>query len=347
MVQQVPWPDIPRLKTDFQGEVLQPARWPHAADLRNNPVAVIGSAASAVQLIPEVARVAKQLHVFQRTANWVLPKDDAPYPAETLAQMSADPSIGATLREQYFAFFELLLTFDKPEVAEPLVKQSMANIDAVKDPATREKLKPLLPLGSQRPLLSNAYYPTFNRPNVELVCDGIESFSATSIRSCDGKERPIDVAVLATGYAANKFLSVIEVAGRQGLHLSDAWREGPQAYLGITTAGFPNLFMLYGPNTNNGSILYMIESQVDYVVAKLIHMRSGGLRAIDVRRDVMDSYNATVQEEIRAVEAWRTVGSKYYRASSGRVVTQWPCTMAEYRRRTIQPDADAHELIAG
>ena len=132
---------------------------------------------------------------------------------------------------------------------------------------------------------------------------------------------------------------------RSGVSLKDAWRDGPQAYLGITTGGFPNLFMFYGPNTNNGSILYMLESQADYISRKVDEMGTNGIRSMDVRQDVMDDYNAAIQRDINAVEVWRVVGSKYYRSASGRVVTQWPHSMTTYRERTSVPDLEAFQTL--
>ena len=344
MFNEIQWPDIVGLK-DFAGQVLHTAQWPESVDLRGKTIAVIGSAASAVQLIPEVAKEVKQLYLYQRTANWVLPKEDTPYTAEQIEQMRSDPSIGRKICDEQFAFYELLMTFDKPDLMPGIEQMGRDNLARVADPETRAKLKPQLPLGSQRPLFSNDFYPVFNRPNVALVTDSIECLTAAGVRTKDGVERKVDTVILATGYAANKFLSVIDVSGRNGLHLKDAWSDGPQAYLGITTAGFPNLFMFYGPNTNNGSILYMLECQADYILGKVEDLRTNGIASIDVRQDVMDTYNVAMQRDINAIEAWRVLGSKYYRSASGRVVTQWPHTMTTYKIRTSVPDMEAFQTF--
>jgi hypothetical protein len=147
--------------------------------------------------------------------------------------------------------------------------------------------------------------------------------------------------VVATGYEANRFLSVIDVVGRDGSLLGEEWEDGPQAYLGVTVAGFPNLFMLYGPNTNTGSILYMLELQSDYIVGKLRHMRDHEISSLEVRRDVQDAYNEELQDNIAKVKPWQTVGSRYYRVPSGRLVTQWPLNMSAYRERTVAEDGGA------
>src|SRR5207245_1559233 len=163
------------------------------------------------------------------------------------------------------------------------------------------------------------------------------------VRTVDGRERAADVLILATGYQTTRFLSVIDVAGRGGVQLGDAWRDGAHAYLGITVSGFPNLFMLYGPNTNQGSILLMLEHEVDYIVRKLEHMRQNDITWIDVRKQAMDEYNAALQRHLDSVEVLQTIGTRYYRAASGRIVTQWPYTMAEYRTRTTCADHHAFE----
>jgi hypothetical protein len=344
MFNEIQWPDIAGLK-HYKGQVLHTALWPDGTDLHGKSVAVIGSAASAVQLLPEVAKETKQLYLYQRTANWVLPKEDVPYSAEQLEQMRRDPSIGSKIRDEQFAFYEMLMTFDKPELMPGIEQMGLDNLKAVIDPETRAKLMPKLPLGSQRPLFSNDFYPTFNRSNVELVTEPIKMLTATGVMTNDGIERKVDAVILATGYAANKFLSVIDVSGRNGVRLKDAWSDGPQAYLGITTAGFPNLFMFYGPNTNNGSILYMLECQADYIARKLIEMQERDIASIEVRQDVMDNYNAAMQRDIMAIDAWRVVGSKYYRSASGRVVTQWPHNMTTYRERTSVSDMEAFEVL--
>ena len=343
MFNQLKWPDLRGLE-DFAHQVIHTGNWPEAGvDLRGKAVAVIGSAASATQLIPEIAEDAASLVVYMRTANWVAPKEDEPYSKAKLEEMRLNPEVGLKSRREYLDFAEALLTFDKPEMMKEVESKVLENLAVVDDPETRRKLRPQVPLGSQRILFSNNFYPTFNRENVELVTDEISSITPKGVRTVDGRERTADVLVLATGYRTDKFLSVIEVAGRGGVRLEDVWRDGAHAYLGVTVSGFPNLFMLYGPNTNQGSILLMLEHEVDYVVRKLEHMRQDGIVWLDVRQEAMDQYNEALQQDLDAVEVLQTIGTKYYRAASGRIVTQWPHTMAEYRARTTAPDEDAFE----
>ena len=343
MFNEIVWPDIDGLRS-FAGETLHTASWPEGKSLAGKRVAVVGTAASATQMIPVIAPEVSQLYVYQRTANWVFPKPDKDYSESEIAEARANPEVGLAVRKKYHDLWETLVLFDDPKLMAEWKKGALENLAQVKDPETRRKLEPQLPAGSQRPLLSNEFYPTFNRPNVELVTEPIERIAPRGVMTNDGKLREIDVLVLATGYAANKFLSVIEVSGRDGLRLADAWEGGPIAYRGITTAGFPNLFMLYGPNTNNGSILFMIERQADYIVQKIRLLRDQRLAWIDVRGEAMAAYNAWLQAEMAKVEAWRTVGSHYYRAASGRIVTQWPGNMAKFAEMTSAEDTADYEL---
>ncbi len=216
------------------------------------------------------------------------------------------------------------------------------------DPELRQKLRPNHPFGCKRPLFSNRYYPVFNLPQVELVTDPIERITETGVMTRDGVLREVDVVVIATGFQVGRYLSAIEVTGRGGQGIEDAWSDGAQAYLGITTHGFPNLFMLYGPNTNNGSILFMLERQVEYLVRKIQHVQAARIDWIDVRADIESGYNADMQRDIRKVEVWKAHCGHSYNAASGRMVTQWPHDLNEYTARTGASDEAAYETaVAG
>jgi cation diffusion facilitator CzcD-associated flavoprotein CzcO len=216
------------------------------------------------------------------------------------------------------------------------------NLTVVADLGVRERLTPAVPFGCHRPLISNDYYPVFNLPHVELVTDRITRIDGDTIVTADGRARAVDTIIVATGFATTRYLAVVDIVGRDGLRLDDAWTSGAQAYLGITTTGFPNLFMLYGPNTNNGSILFMLECQADYIVAMLEHMDAEGLASVEVRSDVLEEYNEALQRDLDAVEVWQAGCHGYYRVASGRIVTQWPHSMTEYRARTARPDPEAY-----
>jgi cation diffusion facilitator CzcD-associated flavoprotein CzcO len=339
-------PDIEGL-ADFAGTCFHSARWDWGHDLTGETVGVIGSAASAVQLVPEVAKLAGQLHLFQRTANWVLPKPDRPYRPEKLAHFAEDPEALAAHRAELHRLVDEAMTFSDPEQLAKTEALGLANIDVVTDPDVRRRLRPQHPYGCKRPLLSNDYYPTFNLPHVELVTDPIVRVVDKGVVTADGRTRPLDTLVLATGFETTRYLSVIEVVGRGGRTLAEAWAaDGAEAYLGITTAGFPNLFMLYGPNTNNGCILTMIEAQVAHVVAHLRRLRDEHLAWVDVRPAAMAAYNVEVQRALDQVDVWQAACSTYYRSPSGRIVTQWPFTMTEFARRTAVIDREAFAVGA-
>ena len=266
----------------FEGTRFHSARWNWDHDLSGETVGVIGSAASAVQFVPEIVKQAGQVYLFQRTANWVLPKLDDPFTDEMIAAFKADPSIPEAIRNEIFTGVNNGMTFSDPSVLAEFEAAGLDAIDIIEDPAVREKLRPQHPFGCKRPLVSNAFYPAFNRPNLELVTDGTEHIGANEIVTRDGKHREIDTMILATGFSATSYLSAIDVRGRGGLRISDAWKDGAAAYLGMSTSGFPNLFMLYGPNTNNGSILTMLEAQVGYALRQVQRIADESLAWIDV-----------------------------------------------------------------
>jgi cyclohexanone monooxygenase len=336
-------PDIDGLD-EFAGDTIHTGEWSEAVDVTGRRVGVIGSAASATQLVPAIADAVSQLTVFQRTANWVFPKEDVVLSEPELQARRDDPSIGLGLRKETVDYFELLLTWDRRDLMEELEEKCLAALQEIDDPAVRAKLRPRLPFGSQRPLFSDDFYTTFNNANVALVTEPIDRISPAGVRTIDGQEHQLDLLVLATGYIANRFLSIIDVTGREGVSLADVWKDGPQAYMGMSVAGFPNLFMLYGPNTNTGSILWMLELQVAYIVDKLRYMDDHDARWIEVRREAMDGFNQELQRWIAAVDVWQTQGSKYYRADSGRLVTQWPLNMAAFEARTTAEDIDAFDI---
>jgi len=316
--------------------------WDESVDLAGKRVAVIGSAASAVQSIPEIAKVAGQLHVFQRSANWVLPKEDVEHTAEQLEEF-LDPEALMAYREGIMAFVGPSTPFSNPEINGAAEWIAACAIEVVEDPETRRKLTPDTPWGCMRPLFSNDYYPTFNRSNVELVTDPIERITPTGIVTADGAEREVDVIVFATGYVVDKFASRIPITGRGGRSLSEAWADGAKAFLGVTTSGFPNLFMLYGPNTNADSIITLIEYQADHVLRQIQRIASAGLAWIDVKPEPMARYNAEIQREIAAIEPWKAGCTDYYRAPSGRIVTQWPRSMPAMEQALATLDEDAYE----
>ena len=347
MFNELVYPDIDGLDT-YEGTKFHSARWNWDHDLNGKTVGVIGSAASAVQFIPEIVKEAARVHVFQRTANWVLPKEDEPFTEDQLNEFRANPEIAVAIRNEIFEGTNRGGAFKVPEERMQYEVEGRAALEVVEDPEIRAKLTPTHVWGCKRPLFANNYYETFNLPNIELVTEGIERITPKGVVTNDGREREVDTLVLATGFDATKYLSVLDVTGRAGLHIQDAWSDGAQAYRGITTAGFPNLFMLYGPNINMGSLITMIEWQTVHVMKHIERIAAENLAWIDVKAGPMAEYNVQMQEDIKTVEAWSSLAScnTYYRAPSGRVVTQYPHTMGEYRDSIEDPEFDVYEAAA-
>ena len=330
-------PQIPG-QAEFTGPQFHSAQWNHGADLAGKRIAVIGNAASAVQFVPQIAPLAAQLTVFQRSANWLLPRKDRLYAPRTQRLLTRFPALAKLYHDvQWFFFGELQLT--------PLMKQvrpvqalarwkSLAHLRRqVRDPALRAKLVPQFPIGAKRVLFNDDYYPTLTRPNVALVTDAIERIEPDGVRTGAGTLHAADVIIYATGFKSTDFLAPMRITGRDGLDLRQEWSRGARAYLGVTVTGFPNFFMLYGPNTNLGhnSILVMIEAQVGYILDVLEQMRARGLRRIDVKRDVLEAYNHSLQQDL-ARSVWAATGASWYKLADGTITNNWPHSTIRYQR---------------
>jgi len=330
-------PQIPG-QAEFTGPQFHSAQWNHGVDLAGKRIAVIGNAASAVQFVPQIAPLAAQLTVFQRSANWLLPRKDRLYAPRTQRLLTRFPALAKLYHDvQWFFFGELQLT--------PLMKQvrpvqalarwkSLAHLRRqVRDPALRAKLVPQFPIGAKRVLFNDDYYPTLTRPNVALVTDAIERIEPDGVRTGTGTLHAADVIIYATGFKSTDFLAPMRITGRDGLDLRQEWSRGARAYLGVTVSGFPNFFMLYGPNTNLGhnSILVMIEAQVGYILDVLEQMRARGLRRIDVKRDVLEAYNHSLQQDL-ARSVWAATGASWYKLADGTITNNWPHSTIRYQR---------------
>lgn len=342
---QLRWPDIPGLN-DFRGKRLHSARWDHGYDMAGKRVAVIGTGSTSSQLVPPVAEQAQQLHLFQRTANWVLPRMDRPYNA--LDRLLAHfPPYAALVRKSWMQLLEVgRRGFDEGTLARrSMLKTAAAHLKKqVPDEAMRRKLAPPYPLGCKRIIYSNDYYPALVRPNVELVTDAIERITANGIVTSDGRERTIDTLVCATGFDAVHLLSSIQVTGVQGRTLRDAWANGPEAYHGITVSGFPNMFLMLGPNTATGhtSTLLYIEPEVQHAIACMKAVRAGGHRWIDVRAEVLREHNRELQDRL-GDSVWAQCRS-WYRMENGRVVALFPGFTSEYVKSVRTPDMKDYVL---
>ncbi|HEX8053438.1 MAG TPA: NAD(P)/FAD-dependent oxidoreductase [Thermoleophilaceae bacterium] len=341
---QLSRPSFPRIPglDDFRGELFHSARWNHDYDMAGKRVAAIGTGASAVQYVPEVAKVVERLHVFQRTPGWVIPKPDRPYRPREKALFRRIPLIPAISRRLTFIRFELFTlamtrAYWMLRLYELGYKRRLRT--EIPDPQLREKLVPGYPMGCKRVLISNDYLPALARPNVEVVTDDIHEVTATGVATADGRVREVDAIVLGTGFQANEFLAPMAIRGRDGADLNDVWRDGAEAYLGLAISGFPNMFMLYGPNTNlgAGSIITMLESQIGFVVEAVRDLGSSGARWMDVRGDVQSAFNREVQERL-GDSVWAAGCNSWYRTESGRVTNNWAGFVTEYKRRTRRPD---------
>jgi cation diffusion facilitator CzcD-associated flavoprotein CzcO len=341
-------PDLPGRAT-FTGAQFHSAQWDHSIDLAGKRIVVIGNAASAVQFVPQIAPLATQLTIFQRSANWLMPRKDRLYAPRTQRLLTRFPALAKLYHQaQWFLFGEMQLT--------PLMKQvkwvqavarwkSLRHLQRqVKVPALRAALTPTYPIGAKRVLFNDDYYPTLARRNVRLVTDAIERIEPHGVRSRSGELHEADVLIYATGFKSTDFLAPMAITGRNGRALNDEWRNGARAYLGVTVTGFPNFFMLYGPNTNLGhnSILVMIEAQVDYILDALRKMRARGVQRIDVRRDVLEAYNSELQQGLRK-SVWSTIGASWYKLADGTITNNWPHSTIRYKRLLRQARLEDYE----
>jgi cation diffusion facilitator CzcD-associated flavoprotein CzcO len=336
---QLRWPDIPGLDS-FRGKTLHSARWDHGYDMAGKRVAVIGTGSTASQLVPPLAGQAQQLHVFQRTANWVMPRMDRSYNA--LDRLFAHlPPYAALVRRSWMQVLELgRRGFDDGTLARKSMLWTAATHRSrqVPDEALRAKLVPPYPLGCKRIIYSNDFYPALMQPNVELVTEAIERITPTGVVTADGRERAIDALVCATGFDAVHLLSSLRVTGAGGRTLAQAWADGPEAYHGITVSGFPNMFLMLGPNTATGhtSTLLYIEPEVQHAIACMQAVRSGGHRSIDVRPEVLGAYNRGLQQRLGG-SVWSQCRS-WYRMDNGRVIAIFPGFTREYVKAVKQVD---------
>ena len=342
---QARWPDIEGLER-FAGVRLHSARWDAGVPLAGRRIGVIGTGSTASQLVPPLAAQAVRLHVFQRTANWVLPRIDRPYHGidRMLARV---PPLARLTR----AFWYHVLEWGRRGFEEgTLARRGMLRAAArhlsrqVKDPVLRARLRPPYPLGCKRIIYSNDFYPALVRPNVELVTEAIRCITPSGIVTADGAERALDVLVCATGFDTTHLLSSVELRGTGGRTLEEAWRDGPQAHHGLTVEGFPNLFLMLGPNTGTGhtSTLLYIEPQARYALACMQAVRSRGLRHLSLKPGVMQARNEALQARL-AGSVWTHCRS-WYRTEGGRITALWPGFTREYVQAIAQPDLADYEF---
>ena len=338
-------PAIPPLpgRERFAGCSFHSARWDHNCDLRGRRVAVVGTGASGVQLVPPVARAASSLAVFQRTGSWLLPRQNHVYSPLMRTLIARAPGLQALRRAMVFAIVELLTrAIRHPRTIGRLAGLASAAFmrGQLPDPQLRRRAWPDYAFGCKRVLFSSQYLPTLARPDVELVNAPLTEVTETGLRTADGVHREFDCIIWATGFRVAEFQAPMRVYGSGGLELAEAWRDGAHAHLGIATAGFPSLFFMYGPNTNSsgGSIIVYLEAQAGYIRQALTHLRTSGARRLEVRPEVEAASDRALQARFQGT-AWAACDS-WYRDEGGRIVANWPGYMGEYvaATRTFAPD---------
>ena len=343
-------PDIPGLES-FTGQRLHSARWDHGVPLEGRRVAVIGTGASAAQLLPHVVARASRVSLFQRSPPYVLPRPDRPAPRWESWLYRHVPPLRWLSRGMVFSAQEFLgLSLHALPVLGTVMRQvCLAHLWLrVRDPGLRRKLTPRYVLGCKRILVDNGFYSAAARPNCEVVTEAIESIGTDHVRTADGRRHPADVLVLATGFDSQTFSGTFRIEGHKGRTLAEAWREGAYAYRGVTVHGFPNLFMLYGPNTNIGhnSVLYMMESQIGYVLDAVKALCRAPGRAVEVSREAEAKWNARLQRALGRT-VWTTGGCRsWYQGPDGRITSNWSGSTFSFRSALRRFDAEHYTWLA-
>jgi cation diffusion facilitator CzcD-associated flavoprotein CzcO len=339
-------PDVPGLDV-FAGKTMHSARWDHDYDLRGKRVASIGTGASAIQYVPAIRKEVERLYVFQRTAPWIMPHGDRPIRDAERALYRRVPLAQRAVRGSVYAGKELLvLGFAKePRLMGLLEKMARTHLERqVADPELRAKLTPDYTLGCKRLLPSNRWYRALAEPNVELVTGGLREVREHSVVAADGTEREVDAIVFGTGFHVTDTPYADHIHGLDGVRLEDVWHGSPRAYLGTSMPGFPNLFLLLGPNTGlgHGSMVYMIEAQVEHVLQAVQRLGRGGATTVEVRPEAHARWNRDVDARLEGT-VWEVGGcSSFYQDASGRNATLWPDFTWRFRRRAVHFDAAAY-----
>lgn len=321
----------------FVGAAFHSAHWDHDVDLKGKRVAVVGSAASAVQLIPEVAKVAAEVTVFQRTANWVIPRGDRAIGELERELLDETPQLTQANRTHQLAVADLLIwkAFEySPKAREHFTSLATEHLQAqVADGDLREALTPDYPIGCKRILLSDDFYPALQLPHVRLVSEAVSSVSGSSISTVSGLAVDADVIIWATGFDAQGWPGWLDVVGREGRLLATEWADVPKTYLGVAVAGFPNFFLAYGPNTNlgHGPVTFMLERQAEYFANVVRHMTDHKVASLSVRPEAVDLFSAELQERLGRSTWADPRCHSYYKLDNGVITKNWMGSMQEYK----------------
>ncbi|MTV24206.1 NAD(P)/FAD-dependent oxidoreductase [Nitriliruptoraceae bacterium ZYF776] len=343
-------PSIPRFPglEDFAGDHFHSARWDHDLDLTGRRVVVVGTGASAIQFVPYLADHADHVTVVQRSAPWVVHKPDRPYTEVERSAFAKLPGYATAYRASlYWRSEGRWPAFSGNKLGGwAATRMATRHLEAaVDDPQLREVLTPDYPIGCKRILQSDEWYPTLARDHVDVVQGGVATIEPDAVRLADGTRLPCDTIVWGTGFRTTEFLAPIEVIGRDGTELNEAWRDGAEAYLGIEVAGFPNLFVMYGPNTNLGhnSIIFMLERQARYVGSAVRTLVDRDLASVEVRTDTYRRYNDRLQARLR--DSLFSSCDSWYVDDNGRIVNNWVGTTLEYTWRTWRFDVHDHHAV--
>ncbi len=342
-------PDLPGLTT-FQGEKFHSAQWNHDYDLSGKRVAVVGTGASAIQFVPEIAPKVGELHIFQRTAPWIVPRPDRAVSAGTRTAFRRVPALQRAYRQSiYWRLEARALGFARPQGLKPAEWVARAHLRrSTPEPDLRARLTPDYAIGCKRILLSNDYYPALRRPNVHLIAGAPAELREREVITADGRALPIDAVIFGTGFEVVENFRRLSIVGADGQSLERAWAGGVRAYLGTLVAGFPNLFLLLGPNTGLGhnSVVFMAERQMRFILRCLLLKRRAGARAISVRPEAQAAFNAEIQRRLRKA-VWSAGGcTSWYLDADGVNRTLWPGFSWRFAQRTRQPNP-ADLLLAG
>ncbi|WP_037852722.1 flavin-containing monooxygenase [Streptomyces sp. NRRL S-340] len=343
-------PDIPGLD-GFPGKVFHSARWDHDYDLAGKRVAMIGTGASAIQIVPAIQPEVARLTLFQRTPPWVMPRVDRAISGLERSVHRAVPVTTRLRRGLLWGIRELQVQAftkrpDELGFVEQIAKRNMAR--SIKDPALRARLTPDYRIGCKRILLSSTYYPALAQDNVDVVAGGLSEIRGATLVAADGTEAEADAIIFGTGFHVTDMPIAERVVGADGRTLAETWKDGMAALRGATAAGFPNWMTIIGPNTGlgNSSMILMIESQLNYMADYLRQLHVlGGRAALDARQSAVDSWNRTVQERMKRT-VWNTGGcTSWYLDAHGRNTTVWPGTTTEFRRATRRVDLAEYEVV--
>lgn len=348
------WPEIGGMES-FKGTVTHSAAWDHSMSFKDKRVGVIGSAASAVQIIPEVAKEAAHLSVFQRSPNWVIPRGDVAMSPQEGALLMSHPEtamkLGAMNREMIYEqadayFWQVFQWTPEGRAAYEVIAANHIN-KQIPDPELRERLTPDYPIGCRRILISDDYFPALLQDNVDLVTAHIAAIEPNGIRTKDDAFHALDMIVFATGFETTGWRWSVDVEGRDGQHLNQVWKDAPEAYLGITVADFPNLFVLYGPNTNLGhsAITFMLERQVEYVIRALEGLEAEGAAAMVPMRAAQDRFNQQLQTDLDTTVWADAACNSWYKNEQGKITQNWSANTREYAKAVAEVKLEDYELI--